>query len=129
MRIPDNTWVSIWESSKPVPARRQRRLFDDTKEAEKVFHYLANVNADMAGVAGLLFPTFVHCAVAKLRDELLAVKFDLPTASETMDEVVKKLVALSRAPNTDPSQYQVSQQFQPMIAFRTVKPQTTDVTP
>ena len=36
MRIPGNVWVDVWQSARPVPARRQRRLFDDTKEAEKV---------------------------------------------------------------------------------------------
>lgn len=36
MQIPGNMWVEVWQSAKPVPCRRQRRLFDDTKEAEKV---------------------------------------------------------------------------------------------
>lgn len=36
MKIPGNMWVETWETARTVPARRQRRLFDDTKEAEKV---------------------------------------------------------------------------------------------
>lgn len=36
MKIPGNMWVEAWETARVVPARRQRRLFDDTKEAEKV---------------------------------------------------------------------------------------------
>ena len=36
MRIPGNIWLETWQTAKPVPARRQKRLFDDTKEAEKV---------------------------------------------------------------------------------------------
>lgn len=36
MKIPGNMWVEVWETAKPIPARRQRRLFDDTREAEKV---------------------------------------------------------------------------------------------
>ena len=36
MQIPGNMWLEVWQNAKPVPARRQRRLFDDTKEAEKV---------------------------------------------------------------------------------------------
>ncbi|MGH0139672.1 UNVERIFIED_CONTAM: hypothetical protein FKN15_069910, partial [Acipenser sinensis] len=35
MKIPGNMWVEAWETAKPAPARRQRRLFDDTREAEK----------------------------------------------------------------------------------------------
>ena len=36
MQIPGNMWVEVWQTARPVPARRQKRLFDDTKEAEKV---------------------------------------------------------------------------------------------
>ena len=43
MQIPGNMWVEVWQSAKPVPARRQRRLFDDTKEAEKVCAETANI--------------------------------------------------------------------------------------
>lgn len=38
MLIPGNMWSDVWTNSKPVSARRQKRLFDDTKEAEKVAH-------------------------------------------------------------------------------------------
>lgn len=36
MQIPGNLWTEVWHSAKPVPIRRQKRLFDETKEAEKV---------------------------------------------------------------------------------------------
>ena len=36
MRIPGNMWAEVWHSARPVPVRRQKRLFDETKEAEKV---------------------------------------------------------------------------------------------
>ena len=36
MRIPGNMWAEVWQSARPVPVRRQKRLFDETKEAEKV---------------------------------------------------------------------------------------------
>lgn len=39
MLIPGNTWQTVWNAAKPVPAKRQKRLFDDTKEAEKALHY------------------------------------------------------------------------------------------
>lgn len=43
MKIPSNMWVEAWETAKSVPARRQRRLFDDTREAEKVKKMLRGV--------------------------------------------------------------------------------------
>jgi Rab3 GTPase-activating protein catalytic subunit len=36
MLIEGNTWQELWTAAKPVPAARQKRLFDDTREAEKV---------------------------------------------------------------------------------------------
>ena len=38
-----NIWQGTWENAKPVPARRQKRLFDDTREAEKVIQFLAQL--------------------------------------------------------------------------------------
>uniref|UniRef100_A0A8C7PES9 Rab3 GTPase-activating protein catalytic subunit n=1 Tax=Oncorhynchus mykiss TaxID=8022 RepID=A0A8C7PES9_ONCMY len=39
MKIPGNMWMEAWATAKTTPARRQRRLFDDTKEAEKVLSF------------------------------------------------------------------------------------------
>ena len=36
MQLPDNLWLEVWQQARPVPVRRQKRLFDDRKEAEKV---------------------------------------------------------------------------------------------
>lgn len=36
MRVPGNIWRQIWDLARAIPVRRQKRLFDDTKEAEKV---------------------------------------------------------------------------------------------
>ncbi|RMC18799.1 hypothetical protein DUI87_04695 [Hirundo rustica rustica] len=63
MKIPSNMWVEAWETAKPVPARRQKRLFDDTREAEKVLHYLAVQKP--ADLARHLLPCIIHAAVLK----------------------------------------------------------------
>ncbi|XP_014301713.2 rab3 GTPase-activating protein catalytic subunit-like isoform X2 [Myotis lucifugus] len=67
MKIPSNMWVEAWETAKPVPARRQRRLFDDTREAEKVLHYLAMQKP--ADLARHLLPCVIHAAVLKVKEE------------------------------------------------------------
>jgi hypothetical protein len=36
MQLPDNVWIEVWNQARPVPVRRQKRLFDEGKEAEKV---------------------------------------------------------------------------------------------
>merc|ERR1712018_655240 len=43
MNAPGNLWQETWENAKPVPAKRQKRLFDDTREAEKVLQYLSTL--------------------------------------------------------------------------------------
>ncbi|XP_010604488.1 rab3 GTPase-activating protein catalytic subunit isoform X2 [Fukomys damarensis] len=67
MKIPSNMWVEAWETAKPIPARRQRRLFDDTREAEKVLHYLAIQKP--ADLARHLLPCVIHAAVVKVKEE------------------------------------------------------------
>ena len=64
MQIPGNMWVEVWHSAKPVPVRRQKRLFDDTKEAEKVLHFLATMKP--ADAAMRLMPMLIHAAIMKL---------------------------------------------------------------
>lgn len=36
MKVPGNLWIEVWSTAQPVPVRRQRRLFNDTREAEEV---------------------------------------------------------------------------------------------
>ncbi|KAL8183240.1 UNVERIFIED_CONTAM: Rab3 GTPase-activating protein catalytic subunit [Gekko kuhli] len=67
MKIPSNMWVEAWETAKAIPARRQRRLFDDTREAEKVLHYLAIQKP--ADLARHLLSCVLHAAVLKVKEE------------------------------------------------------------
>lgn len=67
MKIPGNMWVEAWETARVTPARRQKRLFDDTKEAEKVLHYLAMLKP--GDLAGHLLPCLIHAAIVKLKHE------------------------------------------------------------
>lgn len=55
MKIPSNMWVEAWETAKPVPARRQKRLFDDTREAEKVKSFVASDNLNCKAYSSPFF--------------------------------------------------------------------------
>nr|CAB3265374.1 rab3 GTPase-activating protein catalytic subunit-like [Phallusia mammillata] len=65
MRIPGNLWVTTWSSARPVPAHRQKRIFDDTKEAEKVLHFLTNLKP--AEITQMLLPMCVQETLLILR--------------------------------------------------------------
>ncbi|XP_076667332.1 RAB3 GTPase activating protein subunit 1 isoform X2 [Andrena cerasifolii] len=67
MLIPNNPWTTTWSSAQPVPAHRQKRLFDDTREAEKTLHFLNSKN--IGEVAQLLLPTLTHAALYTLRQQ------------------------------------------------------------
>ncbi|CAG5912367.1 unnamed protein product [Menidia menidia] len=71
MKIPGNMWVEAWETARVTPARRQRRLFDDTKEAEKVLHYLGMQKP--GDLVQHLLPCVLHAALQKLKHEETAI--------------------------------------------------------
>ncbi|KAL3660560.1 hypothetical protein V7S43_014315 [Phytophthora oleae] len=40
----EHIWQQMWETSAPVPASRQKRLFDPVQESEKVYHYMETLS-------------------------------------------------------------------------------------
>ncbi|XP_006011569.1 rab3 GTPase-activating protein catalytic subunit isoform X2 [Latimeria chalumnae] len=97
MKIPGNMWVEAWETAKPVPARRQRRLFDDTREAEKVLHYLAVQKP--ADLTRHLLPCIIHAAVLKVKEEELAE--DIPCVKKIIQQIISHSSKILRFPNPD----------------------------
>ncbi|XP_004347355.2 hypothetical protein CAOG_04608 [Capsaspora owczarzaki ATCC 30864] len=59
---PGNTWVEVWEGARSVPVAKQRSLFDFTKEAEKVLHFLENLPP--ATLLTQLLPCVLDAALA-----------------------------------------------------------------
>lgn len=86
MMIPDNPWSTTWTSAQPVPAHRQKRLFDDTREAEKALHYLCSRR--IGQIAQLLLPTLTHAALCTLSSRKQEA---LPTLSDVAQSILNKL--------------------------------------
>ncbi|XP_034564013.1 rab3 GTPase-activating protein catalytic subunit [Notolabrus celidotus] len=97
MKIPGNMWVEAWETARVTPARRQRRLFDDTKEAEKVLHYLAVQKP--ADVTRHLLPCILHSAILKLKDEESVE--DIPSVKKSIRQATSQASKLLHPPNYD----------------------------
>ncbi|KAF7709908.1 rab3 GTPase-activating protein catalytic subunit isoform X2 [Silurus meridionalis] len=97
MKIPGNMWVEAWESAKATPARRQRRLFDETKEAERVLQYLAVQKP--SDLTRHLLPCIVHAALLKVKEEE-AVE-DVGTVRKIIPQVSSHASKLLRHPNPD----------------------------
>ncbi|KAM9850623.1 rab3 GTPase-activating protein catalytic subunit [Aulostomus maculatus] len=97
MKIPGNMWVEAWETARSTPARRQRRLFDDTKEAEKVLHYLAMQKP--ADLTCHLLPCILHAAILKLKEEESAE--NIPSVQKTIQQVSCQASKLLHSPSHD----------------------------
>ncbi|XP_033871211.3 rab3 GTPase-activating protein catalytic subunit-like isoform X1 [Acipenser ruthenus] len=97
MKIPGNMWAEAWETAKPAPARRQRRLFDDTREAEKVLHYLAVQKP--ADLTRHLLPCIIHAAILKEKEEESTE--DIASVKKGILQIISNASKLLRHPNPD----------------------------
>lgn len=76
MKIPGNTWLTAWQSCRPICARKQKRLFDDRKEAEKILHRLEILT--LAEFVEMLLSVLMHAAADRLHVEAIGCKDELP---------------------------------------------------
>lgn len=89
MKIEGNLWLTMWEASKPVPARRQKRLFDDTKEGEKVLHFLSSLQPQ--DVVLHLLPMCFHEAILVLRSKTSSATPSVPRLIDQIYTQTRKL--------------------------------------
>lgn len=94
MMIPGNTWQTVWASAKPVPARRQKRLFDDTKEAEKVLHFLESQT--LGSIGQLTVASLFHSSMIKLQRESEGVRNFIPNYKDMENKLKQGCCSLSR---------------------------------
>ncbi|XP_013395929.1 rab3 GTPase-activating protein catalytic subunit-like [Lingula anatina] len=101
MQIPGNMWVEVWHNAKPVPVRRQKRLFDDTKEAEKVLHFLASLKPGQLALH--LMPMLIHGAIIKLQENNDS---SIPSLNTLLQQIQTKSSKVTRAPDQDVKKYE-----------------------
>lgn len=94
MNIPGNTWQTVWLSSKAVPARRQKRLFDDTKEAEKVLHFFESQT--LGNIGQMTVNPLFHSALVKLQKEVEGLQDIIPNFKELDEKLKSSCCMLSR---------------------------------
>ena len=108
MRTEGNIWAGLWEQVRPalrtlqssieisqarsVPARRQRRLFDDTKEAEKVMTFLTGLSP--GDLASILHPVLLQAGHLRL----LEASHDCEAEDQDQShrDLVQSIVKLAR---------------------------------
>lgn len=94
MKIEGNTWISTWNSAKAVPARRQKRLFDDTKEAQKVLHFLDQQS--LGSIGQLTIASLFHSGLDKLAKEAEYVWIFIPNYDELYQKLRQSVCSMSR---------------------------------
>ncbi|KAG5885163.1 hypothetical protein JTB14_037472 [Gonioctena quinquepunctata] len=100
----NNIWMQMWESAKPVPANRQKRLFDDTREAEKVLQFLEL--RTISQIAELIIPVLAHAAIFRLVEECRYVSPDLSESPVNMANLLKHGTRLSRDVKFQPRRFE-----------------------
>ena len=80
MQSEDNTWMEAWNSATSVPVARQKKLFDYTKEGEKVFHFLASLS--LSSLMQHCLPIILHSAVSQLFREYHVLGLDAVAPSD-----------------------------------------------
>lgn len=111
MQSPGNLWQEMWRAAKPVPAWRQKRLFDDTKEAEKILHAFSAYRP--AHVATLLLPVVLHVALCRALEESPDA---LPDVRAALRQLIARVGPVVRHTPTELQQYEVVALFFPQIA-------------
>lgn len=74
MKHEGNIWSKSWNEAKPVPALRQKRLFDFTKEAEKVLHYFTSFSLE--SLVQHFMPILIHSSFSLLLQERDALGYN-----------------------------------------------------
>ncbi|CAG0900347.1 unnamed protein product, partial [Cyprideis torosa] len=87
MEIEGSIWQETWKTAKPVPVKRQKRLFDDTKEALKVIGYLEKLKP--GSLLRQLVPVLCLQAIRKIEA--------VPDSLSLSDQMKRALELLSQS--------------------------------
>ncbi|CAB4066152.1 RAB3GAP1 [Lepeophtheirus salmonis] len=92
MKNAGNIWIQNWEIAKPVPVKRQKRLFDYTIEADKALNYLSSLNP--GEIAAELLPNLIHAGIVRCISEEYVES--VPHVQDILNEAIQKLAKASR---------------------------------
>uniref|UniRef100_A0A0A9XWU8 Rab3 GTPase-activating protein catalytic subunit n=1 Tax=Lygus hesperus TaxID=30085 RepID=A0A0A9XWU8_LYGHE len=102
MQLPGNTWLEVWATARGIPAKRQKRLFDDTSEGEKALHLIESRSPGSA--ATMLLAVLMQAGLKRLEEESASIP--LPSLQTSVSHITKKLEVVSRQAPTDTRRFQ-----------------------
>lgn len=92
MSHPDNMWIQLWRSVEPLPAQKQKLLFDHTREGEKVIHYLETIRPYQ------LLAQMICTAFSCIVDILYEAEFGKPRVLQVeIDQLYLTIISVLKA--------------------------------
>uniref|UniRef100_A0A915BEX9 Rab3 GTPase-activating protein catalytic subunit n=6 Tax=Parascaris univalens TaxID=6257 RepID=A0A915BEX9_PARUN len=88
----NNAWMETWSEAMPIPVVLQKRLFNETKEAETVLQEFNRVT--VADLVHLILPVVLNCATMQLIDECKPI---VSLIGEKLEEACEKVSRYSRS--------------------------------
>ncbi|OQV15204.1 Rab3 GTPase-activating protein catalytic subunit [Hypsibius exemplaris] len=85
-----SAWIEAWDSAEPKSVRKQKRLFDECVEAEKVLSYLT---LTIGGVFRHALPMLLQAGLTKLFDEMDATEISPPCEKGAVLKSVSRLLS------------------------------------
>lgn len=67
MELPGNSWLVMWDKADPIPARKQKKLFDFNEEAAKIIKFFET--RTIGEICDLTLSTLLHSILLKLESE------------------------------------------------------------
>uniref|UniRef100_A0A0N5AJP2 Rab3 GTPase-activating protein catalytic subunit n=1 Tax=Syphacia muris TaxID=451379 RepID=A0A0N5AJP2_9BILA len=67
MQGDDNIWIETWRDASPQPIKFQKRLFNETKEAELILQEFSSLT--ISDLVELIFPVVLKCAAKQIVEE------------------------------------------------------------
>lgn len=101
MTVPGNIWLDAWSQARSMPARKQKRLFDDTKEAENVFSWLSALS--LGQIVDQMLPVLFYSAIFTSYCETVRLELD-DYLAHTYEVLIDKIIKISR--NNESKKYQ-----------------------
>nr|CAD2167108.1 unnamed protein product [Meloidogyne enterolobii] len=96
MKLPGNLWQENWRMVRPIPASKQNRLFNETKEVEQILQYFSTIK--LKDLIDLLLPVVIVQTIEVLIRESSECTYSI---KERLESVLSEFLYASKSDNYD----------------------------
>nr|CAD2184795.1 unnamed protein product [Meloidogyne enterolobii] len=96
MKLPGNLWQENWRMVRPIPASKQNRLFNETKEVEQILQHFSTIK--LKDLIDLLLPVVIVQTIEVLIRESSECTYSI---KEKLEGVLSEFLYASKSDNYD----------------------------